>query len=254
MLLLWSLTHMNFHPPLQPPQLKPLDRQQSKALPSGFCQRTLALPSSSADLDPAPPVVTGHLPWGAPSQQRGPASCRGSSVMSSALWPFPALLATIFNSLFKVFCLFLNLTLFSLVLRLYYIHSFTSFCVFPQILSSSILHLPRILEVCPHWAFVYKPLVGSRQAAILCAQQDSHPDQWGQSAVAQPPVFMPFGPYSFLSLVTWKIYIQYSSPKGCTLQEPPHLGTWSGRCTGGRQHSRLPTRLGQPLNHTPATI
>lgn len=73
LLLLWELTYINSHPPLQPPQAKQLDREAEQGSPLKILPK---------DTDPSPPALTGHVTHGAPSQRRA-LPCRA---LSSTHW------------------------------------------------------------------------------------------------------------------------------------------------------------------------
>lgn len=113
LLLLWELTYINSHPPLQPPQAKQLDREAEQGSPLKILPK---------DTDPSPPALTGHL-------TRCTLTAKG-----------PALPGVIFNSLITVFCLCpssLSDACFPLLLRLYRIYNF----LYPFVLYSQTLRL-----------------------------------------------------------------------------------------------------------------
>lgn len=72
-LLLWELTYINSHPPLQPPQAKQLDREAEQGSPLKILPK---------DTDLSPPALTGHVTHGAPSQRKA-LPCRA---LSSTHW------------------------------------------------------------------------------------------------------------------------------------------------------------------------
>lgn len=156
--------------------------QQNRALPSRFakgCWPSLTCPYWVLTLKVCP-------------HSTGACQLQGiSSVKSSALWPSPALLSIIFNSLFKVFCLFPSslsdtcfvvVALFSGFFFCYW--AYTKYFVSFRVISTDLEPLFYVAA----W---------QQTEVILGAKRASCPEQWGQRAVAQPPAFMHFGQDSF---------------------------------------------------------